>query len=134
MKFIKSATKYFLGFAIAANILLGVIMVPSAYAMRYEEQGVASKLHKSTALVKPILNLDQMEEMAILLMEKDDPDSAELYRQYLVEFDNITAPLTQSDDPNAVEEGNKKLDLLFDGKYKDVIDLYNSYYSQLLEE
>lgn len=132
MKLIKSATRFILGFAVAANILFGVILTPSAYALRHEEQGAASKIHKILVVTKPALNLDQMEEMAILLMEKDDPQSADLYRKYLVEFDSITSPLTESDDPNAVEEGNQKLDGLFEGKYKDVIDLYNSYFSQLL--
>jgi hypothetical protein len=133
MKILQFSTKIIVGLAVSIGIFIGVMNTPSANAGQFNRQQPSTTLK---LVQKPIqsLDLDALEAQALESMRQDDPEAAELFDQYLVEYDALTnkALGDEGDDPQTIENANAGIDALVNGKYKDVIDLYQSYYDQLI--
>lgn len=134
MKLVKLTAKYIVGVAVAVGILISVVLTPSANANQFNKLQTTAKVAQSNSKAMP--NLDDLETKALELLAQDDPDSAQLYKEYLIEYDTLTQTILgeEGDSPEKVEDVDLALDLLANGKYKDVIDLYNSYHDQLFEK
>jgi hypothetical protein len=130
MKLLRFSANVIIGLALSLSVLVGVMTTPSAQARQF------NRIQTSSTVNKPIMSydLDALEAKAIDAMRQDDPEAAELYERYLVEYDALTqnALSEDGDDPQTIENANAGIDALTNGKYKDVIDLYHSYYEQLL--